>query len=845
METILNGNWNGTDYDVEIRWNKTLSWDLDTTGGAAGTDPSLMYVIMHEFGGHGMGFMSSAAYDSQFGLYSLGWSGFPNIFDLGLRDGAGAVVWGNPDYDSSPELEALFTSDDVWFEFDTPTGYMVKLYAPTTWSGAAISHVDDQYELSTNQLITPFYNINTIYLDVGWFIKRVQETNGWTLNAMVLPVADFSADDTTPTVGQVVNFTDLSSNTPIEWDWDFGDGNTATSQNPTHSYSAPGTYTVTLTATNWDGEDEEEKLDYIVVSAIAPPTITLQPISTSGCEGDSLSLQISATGTPPLTYQWFQDNVSLSGETDTIIVFNPSVLNDAGDYFCRATNAGGDTDSDTVAVTVNFIPATPTISASGDTTFCDGGSVDLSVDAPETGVTYTWSNGETGNSIPVTLSGSYSCYGENDNGGCTGGSSDVISVTVNFIPATPTISASGDTTFCESGSVDLSVDAPESGVTYTWSNGETGNSITVTQSGSYSCYGVNDNGGCTGTSSTVISVTVWDNPTANAGTDQSIPYNTSTFLDGSASGGDGSYDYSWTPVSLVLDPADPQTETVALTAPTTFWLDVTDGNGCVGNNDYVFIDVTGGPLGLTPTANPDVTCGDTEVQLFANPFGGSESYTYSWSSNPVGFTSTEENPVDTPSVTTTYICEVDDGNLTETDEVIVTVYSPVVADAGPNMGLEIGQSTQFDGSFSGGSADISILWEGVNNSIPIDDPTVLDHLVGPFAEIDIYYFTMTATDNSTGCFSTDTMFVDVITDVDEQTENNISVYPNPCTSSTTVDVPMGEEFSLMIVNTQGQIIQSLIVRGRYVVNTCDYPNGLYFFILQGANGKITKKVIVQ
>ena len=241
-------------------------------GNSNGTNPNLMYVTMHEFGGHGMGFQSSANYNSSSGIYSFGWSGSPNIFDLGLRDGNGAVVWDNPNYQSSSQLGALFTSDDVWYELNIPAGEMIQLYAPTTWSGQAISHLDDEYGLSTNQLMTPFYNPNTIHLDVGWIVKRVHETNGWTLNTMSPPVADFSVDNQTPNIGQTITFTDLSTNTPVEWLWNFGDGNTSTDQNPTHSYSASGTYTVTLTVTNWDGEDEEVKVDYITVSAVVAPT---------------------------------------------------------------------------------------------------------------------------------------------------------------------------------------------------------------------------------------------------------------------------------------------------------------------------------------------------------------------------------------------------------------------------------------------------------------------------------------------------------------------------------------------------------------------------------------------
>ena len=82
------------------------------------------------------------------------------------------------------------------------------------------------------------------------------------------------------------------------------------------------------------------------------------------------------------------------------------------------------------AVTVNAVPASPTISASGSTTFCDGGSVVLT-SSSATG--NTWSTGATTQSITVTQSGNYTV--EVTLGGCSSNSS-VTTVTVNLLPST-------------------------------------------------------------------------------------------------------------------------------------------------------------------------------------------------------------------------------------------------------------------------------------------------------------------------------------------------------------------------------------------------------------------------
>ena len=95
--------------------------------------------------------------------------------------------------------------------------------------------------------------------------------------------------------------------------------------------------------------------------------------------------------------------------------------------------------------------ATPTITAGGPTTFCAGGSVNLTSSA---GTTYLWSNGATTQSINVTKAGSYSVRVKNASG-CQSAASVATIVTVNTLPATPTITAGGPTTFCAGGSVTL------------------------------------------------------------------------------------------------------------------------------------------------------------------------------------------------------------------------------------------------------------------------------------------------------------------------------------------------------------------------------------------------------
>ncbi len=125
------------------------------------------------------------------------------------------------------------------------------------------------------------------------------------------------------------------------------------------------------------------------------------------------------------------------------------------------------------------------------------------------GTTYLWSNGATTASINVTSAGSYSVRVTNS-AGCQSASSTATVVSLSAVPGTPTISASGPTTFCPGGSVTLT---SSTGISYLWSNGATTPSINVSTAGSYTVQ-VTNAAGCQSASSSATVVSVSTIPTA-------------------------------------------------------------------------------------------------------------------------------------------------------------------------------------------------------------------------------------------------------------------------------------------------------------------------------------------
>lgn len=205
------------------------------------------------------------------------------------------------------------------------------------------------------------------------------------------------------------------------------------------------------------------------------------------------------------TFVYDMDNLSPYIWSGTTTYTHPA----AGVYdVLLATNGGfwsSCFDYTIKTITVNATPPTPTITAGGPTTFCAGGSVTLTSSASTGNM---WSNGATTQSITVSTAGTYTLT-ETTGLGCTSAAASQV-VTVNALPPTPTITASGPTTFCTGGSVTLT-SSPSTA--YMWSNGASTQNITVSNGGTIICYAFNASG-CQSAASNAISVVV--NPLDNA-----------------------------------------------------------------------------------------------------------------------------------------------------------------------------------------------------------------------------------------------------------------------------------------------------------------------------------------
>jgi len=88
---------------------------------------------------------------------------------------------------------------------------------------------------------------------------------------------------------------------------------------------------------------------------------------------------------------------------------------------------------------------------------------------------------------------------------------------------------------------------------------------------------------------------------------------------------------------------------------------------------------------IVASANPDAICSESNTQLLVQPSGGSGNYSYSWSSEPAGFTSNIANPVFSPEVNTTFYIAVQDVDEILEANVEVEVFPQPFSNAGVNV----------------------------------------------------------------------------------------------------------------------------------------------------------------
>ncbi len=357
--------------------------------------------------------------------------------------------------------------------------------------------------------------------------------------------------------------------------------------------------------------------DTVSVSIGQTPVIELGP-NTSLCNGSSIILDpvLHSVG---LTYLWS------NGSTDSSLT-----VSTIGQYSVIVTSGVSCIAKDTIQVTAGTPP--PTVTVLGDTLNCTGNSAVLFAPA-QTNVTYNWTgpNGFTASTDTIRIlnlttanAGQYTVTPKL--GDCIG-----IPTTVNlYVGVKPVLELGSDQTLCSVPSIVLDPMPNSAGFTFSWNNGSTDSSLTVSTSGTYKV--IVSDGGCSAQDSVQLTFGTTPNPlsitgisTICAGETLSLQVSAQTDVTISWTGPNG-FTSSGNSISL---------NNIQVNQAGEYIVNSTN-NGCSGTGDTISVSIGQTPqIELGPAQS---LCNGSSIVL--DPVQHSAGFTFLWSNGSTDSTLT-------------------------------------------------------------------------------------------------------------------------------------------------------------------------------------------------------------
>ncbi|MFC5271026.1 PKD domain-containing protein [Adhaeribacter terreus] len=697
--------------------------------------------------------------------------------------------------------------------------------------------------------------------------------------------ANFSANNTTITAGNAVNFFDNSTGSPTGWSWSFPGGtpNISTSQNPASiQYNAPGTYNVTLSVTKGTATDTRTINNFITVgSAVACADTLNQPFpgpgviyvsqTSTGTKNGYVSGN-NAYGHKAKAEKFVSASTTINGglfafgrakfasptSTVTVAVWNATGTNGAPGTIIAsktvlinsiaANVAAGQLTSvafnSPVAVTGNYYMGIVLPTTAGDTVALITNTHSASAPAGK-----GWEQLSTNAWQPY--SNATSGWGLNISNAVfpiVAGGAPVVSFTSNL------------NTVCTGNTVTFNSNATTGANTYNWSfpggtpstSTQPNPTVTYNTPGNYSVSLTASNSNCNLTTTVnqanAISVVAPPPgpPVANfTVANTTVCVGSPVTFNGSSTTGATAYAWffqggsqtSSTLQSPVITYNNPGTYNVTLTAHAG------TGPCALSNAKTITINVVALPnVNVTPASA--VVC-NTPKQLTA-----SGASTYAWSPATGLSATTGATVTANPSVTTLYtVTGTTSAGCVSTDTVRVIVPN-VTADFTPS-------GKYFD--FRNGAATVTFTNHSTNGTFflwnfgePGLSTANTDTLHTPLPVTYPYTgtFIVTLKVSANGCteIHKDTIVVRNTTGLDEAFDRGlIKIYPNPAKNYLQVEIPATEKVTtIQLINSIGQVIaKQKPDAGTTRLNVANLPAGIYFVKITNAQGSIIKKISIE
>ncbi|MEI6678011.1 MAG: cadherin-like domain-containing protein, partial [Mariniphaga sp.] len=372
-----------------------------------------------------------------------------------------------------------------------------------------------------------------------------------------------------------------------------------------------GTYNVTVT----DAKGCSFGTTATVTQPAAALSLSITQTNINCFGGSTGTIDLTVTGgTSTYTYAW--SNGATTQDLSGLI---------AGTYSCTVRDANGCTAaSGTITITEPAAALSASISSPVNV-LCNSattGSINLTVTGGTTAYTYLWSNNATSEDLSNLVAGLYSVT-VTDSKGCTA----VASTTVTQ-PTAISVAGSVTNVLCNgvaSGAINITASGGTGSFTYNWGGGITTEDRTSLAAGTYSVT-VTDANNCTAsssftvTSSPALSLTSTNNAiSCKNGSDGSINL--------SVSGGASPYTYAWTGSNSFTA----STEDISNLPAGTYAVTVTDANLCTATLTNLTLTQPSALLSVIATPTAVACLGGATGSVSAAVSGGTEPYSYAWS----------------------------------------------------------------------------------------------------------------------------------------------------------------------------------------------------------------------
>jgi gliding motility-associated-like protein len=601
--------------------------------------------------------------------------------------------------------------------------------------------------------------------------NTVSVSSSTAIPTVTLSTNSVSITCTNPTPSATIS----TSSSPVTYSWSPTSGIVAgTETSATPQFSAAGSYSAVVTNTVSGCSSSLNSAVVNVVLDNTTPNITLSASVNSGtitCTNTVVTISPTVTPTSNLTYTWLPSGVTSSS-------INDASFSSAGVYTLAVTNtvtgcvSSSTNSANTFTVIVDNTAPTPTIAtAPSVTTTCASPDATLSATSDaDPNTVYTWtsptSNTLTGNPIVSPTAGIYTVIVTNTVNGCSTSSASQATVEVVADAGIPTVTLSTNSASitCSNPTPSVTISTSSSPVTYSWSPSagivtgtETSATPQFSAAGSYSAVVTNTNSGCASSINSAIVTVVLDNnaPTVtlssavNSGT---ITCTNTVVTISPTVTPTSNLTYTWLPSGVTSSSIND----ASFTSVGVYTLVVTNTvTGCVTSSTNSANTFTVVVDNAAPSASINVTSANTSIGCGANNATVTLNGSSSSSSNPSPVLtwlpgSVNNSSLDVVSAGDYTLVVVDAVNgCSDSTQITVTgnTNPPQGVDAGTTANIPCGSSTvTLNGVTS--TTNTSFSWAGPSATSIISGSNTANPMVGETGD-----YTLTVTDNATGCSS--------------------------------------------------------------------------------------------